>query len=256
MSELNRPSISDSYGLYPCKATYTPYGCKFSLDISSLDKNSKYGIAIYDNSTGIMIRRREFKEYERLGNIYTALIPDFDDYYMTELRAENYSDTLHFGNFDETKARKALLCPEFNWEGDKSPKIPYEDSFFYMLHVRGFTMHASSGVKHKGTFKGVSEKISYLKKLGVTAVILQPAYELTKTIKRPEDTITGVTVTDIIIRLSLHIPRAIIPAQSFVKWSKLSIKTIWKLLCRCTFRRIFRGVKFLMSLSFGLQSTI
>lgn len=195
MSELNRPSISDSYGLYPCKATYTPYGCKFSLDISSLDKNSKYGIAIYDNSTGIMIRRREFKDYERLGNIYTALIPDFDvnknsynffcnDYYMTDVRAENYSDKLHFGNFDEAKARKALLCPEFNWEGDKSPKISYEDSFFYMLHVRGFTMHASSGVKHKGTFKGVSEKISHLKKLGVTAVILQPAYEFNENDKK------------------------------------------------------------------------
>ena len=42
------------------------------------------------------------------------------------------------------------------------------------LHVRGFTVHPSSGVAQPGTFAGLIEKIPYLKDLGVTAVELLP----------------------------------------------------------------------------------
>ena len=55
--------------------------------------------------------------------------------------------------------------------------IPYEDSIFYKTHVRGFTKQKGSGVRNKGTFAGVEEKIPYLKKLGITALELMPVYE-------------------------------------------------------------------------------
>jgi glycogen operon protein len=45
------------------------------------------------------------------------------------------------------------------------------------MHVRSFTRHPSSGVANPGTFAGIIEKISYLKKLGVTAVELLPVNE-------------------------------------------------------------------------------
>ncbi len=51
----------------------------------------------------------------------------------------------------------------------------------YELHVRTFTMGESSGVKHPGTFLGVSEKIQYLKKLGITGVMLMPVYDFDET---------------------------------------------------------------------------
>lgn len=51
------------------------------------------------------------------------------------------------------------------------------DTIIYELHVRGYTIHPSSGVKNKGTFLGLCEKIPYLKKLGITAVELLPVYE-------------------------------------------------------------------------------
>jgi len=54
---------------------------------------------------------------------------------------------------------------------------PFSELIFYKLHVRGFTKHASSGVKNKGTFAGLTEKIPYLKELGINAVLLMPVYE-------------------------------------------------------------------------------
>ncbi len=65
----------------------------------------------------------------------------------------------------------------YDWEGDRPLNIPLRDSIIYELHVRGFTRDPSSGVKHPGTFRGLSEKIVYLKKLGITAVELMPVTE-------------------------------------------------------------------------------
>lgn len=65
----------------------------------------------------------------------------------------------------------------FDWEGDKRPRVPYQQMLLYRLHVRGFTKHSMSGVSHKGTFEGLCEKIPYLKELGVNAVLLMPCYE-------------------------------------------------------------------------------
>ena len=60
---------------------------------------------------------------------------------------------------------------------DINPCIPREDSIIYELHVRGFTVDPSSGVRHPGTYAGLIEKIPYLKELGVTAVELLPIDE-------------------------------------------------------------------------------
>jgi isoamylase len=49
----------------------------------------------------------------------------------------------------------------------------------YELHVRGFTRHPSSGVpaETRGTFRGLIEKIPYLKDLGISAVELLPVFQ-------------------------------------------------------------------------------
>ncbi len=188
MSEKNSFSISYSFGLFPCKTAYTPGGCRFSFDISGYDKKSVFGVAVYDKATDIMIKRRKFSENERCGNVYSAIIPDFDrdkhsysffcnDLLITDERAEAYTDKLYFGNFDPSKVRKAILSKGMDPDSDQRPDIPYEQMFMYMLHVRGFTMHSSSGVKHKGTFLGMVEKLNHLKKVGVNAVDIQPLYE-------------------------------------------------------------------------------
>lgn len=70
-----------------------------------------------------------------------------------------------------------MVLDEFDWEGDVPPNTPLGQTVIYELHVRGYTQHPSSGVKHPGTFLGLSEKIPYLQSLGVTAVQLMPVVE-------------------------------------------------------------------------------
>jgi glycogen operon protein len=60
---------------------------------------------------------------------------------------------------------------------DINPCIPREDSIIYELHVRGYTIDPSSGVRHPGTYAGLIEKIPYFQQLGVTAVELLPIDE-------------------------------------------------------------------------------
>lgn len=66
---------------------------------------------------------------------------------------------------------------EYPWEDDCPLRIPEEDVIAYSLHVRGFTRHSSSKVKKKGTFRGVMEKLPYLKELGINQIQCMPVYE-------------------------------------------------------------------------------
>ena len=65
----------------------------------------------------------------------------------------------------------------FDWECVKQLETPLEDLIIYETHVRGYTKDSSSGVKAKGTYAGLREKIPYLKDLGVNAIELMPIFE-------------------------------------------------------------------------------
>src|SRR6516225_11360466 len=76
-----------------------------------------------------------------------------------------------------THRRSLFYRRPFDWHEDTPPLTPLEDSVLYELHVRGFTVHPSSGVAKPGTFAGLTEKIPYLQELGITAVELLPVFE-------------------------------------------------------------------------------
>ena len=73
--------------------------------------------------------------------------------------------------------RGRVIPEDFDWEGDKPLEIPMNDLIIYETHVRSFTNDDSSGVRHKGTFAGLTEKIPYLKELGVNCIELLPIFE-------------------------------------------------------------------------------
>ncbi|MGA8863527.1 MAG: glycogen debranching protein GlgX [Gallionella sp.] len=83
------------------------------------------------------------------------------------------------GTRDDAAAMpKCVFTQEhFHWQGDLPPRHPWSATVIYETHVRGFTIHDSSGVEHRGTYRGLMEKIPYLQDLGVTAVELMPVHE-------------------------------------------------------------------------------
>jgi len=80
--------------------------------------------------------------------------------------------------------RRAIVVEEddYDWEDVEWIRMDWRDLIIYEMHVRDVTEHPSSGVKERGTYKGLIEKgkpggISYLKDLGINAVELLPAQE-------------------------------------------------------------------------------
>ncbi|MGW1892862.1 glycogen debranching protein GlgX [Streptomyces sp. NPDC002004] len=92
--------------------------------------------------------------------------------------------------------RSRVCLQDFDWGDDTPPGIPAEDLVVYETHVRGFTRHASSGVKAPGTFAGLREKIPYLKELGVNCIELLPIFEFDETDNPRTDPDTGERLYD------------------------------------------------------------
>ena len=72
---------------------------------------------------------------------------------------------------------RSIVPGNHNLSVKKQLKIPENELIIYELHVRGFTAHESSGSTAPGTFIGLTEKIPYLRELGVNAVELLPIQE-------------------------------------------------------------------------------
>ncbi|MBQ2426675.1 MAG: glycogen debranching enzyme [Lachnospiraceae bacterium] len=87
-----------------------------------------------------------------------------------------------WGNSKRGSYRARVVKENFDWGDAPQSKKELSDLIIYELHVRGFTQHESSGVKHRGTFAGLKEKIPYLKELGINAVELMPVFQFDETI--------------------------------------------------------------------------
>lgn len=79
--------------------------------------------------------------------------------------------------FGSAFPKSVIVESRFDWGDDRPPEIEWEDMIIYEMHVRGFTRDGSSGVADPGTYRGLIEKIPYLKELGVTSIELLPVFE-------------------------------------------------------------------------------
>ena len=101
---------------------------------------------------------------------------------------------LSFSDYNAIKhiPKAVLVDDDFDWQGDKPLNIPLNQSIIYEMHVAGLTRHKSSGVKQRGTYKGIIEMIPYFKELGINSLELLPVMEFdSKSIQR-ENPLTGV----------------------------------------------------------------
>jgi isoamylase len=106
-----------------------------------------------------------------------SLLPDWD--FGAVRGYDPDAPEQEFSKLDDAGAMpKCVFTREhFHWHDDQPLRHPWSMTVIYETHVRGFTIHPSSGVEHRGTYRGLMEKIPYLKKLGVTAVELMPVHE-------------------------------------------------------------------------------
>ena len=189
---------------YPCKCGATPLndGVLFAFESDS----DNCGIILKNKKSKTITRIPLSKEY-RNGNVFSVIIKDieYDKYlykfYSDEKEfADPYSYTLvgneKFGLKKDNYEIYSSIVKLDDFNKDEKPGISFEDSIFYLLHVRGFTAHSSSKVENKGTFKGILEKLDYLKDLGITTLELMPCYEFEEFEKISKDNSFMVDTTD------------------------------------------------------------
>ncbi|WP_205703890.1 glycogen debranching protein GlgX [Candidatus Chloroploca sp. Khr17] len=186
----------------PFGATLVPGGVNFSIYSSHATACT---LVLFVKGQPQPYAEIPFPEEFRIGNVYAMVVFDLD-YENIEYgyRMDGPFDPPVGHRFDQSKIlldpyakaiggrdvwgvppdwnniyhyRGRLTFDDFDWQGDRPLQIPSEDLIIYEMHVRGFTRHASSGVKHPGTFAAIREKIPYLKALGVNCVELLPIYE-------------------------------------------------------------------------------
>ena len=183
--------VNDSK-VYPMGLTRTDGGIHVSAVAAA--KACSLLLFVKEDKNGKEARFREvrnipFPEEGKTGHVWSMTLKGaFDDlYYAFEADGTRFSDPYgrSFAGRERwgrlSHAKRLLLTPvaepEFDWQGDRPLHIPYEDSIVYRAHVRGLTKHASSGTEHRGTFRGVVDKIPYFKELGITTLELLPAVE-------------------------------------------------------------------------------
>ncbi len=153
-----------------------------------LHTDQECGVILYDQRGET--QRIPFLPEKRRGTLYGLKLEGeglasyrYNFYVGDQILTDPYACEIHGlekwggGKEKERKTYGSLAFHEFDWQEDEPLMIPLEDSILYGVNVRGFTMHKSSGVRNRGTFEGIIEKIPYLKELGVTGIVLMPCYE-------------------------------------------------------------------------------
>lgn len=142
-----------------------------------------------------------FNKNKLLLDPYTRAVTGNFNWDLSDARGYDINSpkgALSFSLIDSAKgAPKCIVLDEsFEWSDDRPLKIPLRDTIIYETHIRGFTWHPTSQVKHPGTFQGLIEKIPYLKKLGITAVELLPIQEFDESEITREDPTSGNQLTN------------------------------------------------------------
>ncbi|MGB3401372.1 MAG: glycogen debranching protein GlgX [Microcoleaceae cyanobacterium] len=187
---------------FPFGATLIPGGVNFSIYSSHAKACT---LVLFKKRTAEPMAEIPFPDEFRIGNVYSMIVFDLDYEnieYGYRFEGEYNPEKGHW--FDSSKIlsdpyakiisgretwgmtpdwnniyqhRSRIVFDDFDWENDRPLEIPPEDLIVYEMHVRSFTQHSSSGVKHPGTYAGILEKIPYLKDLGINTIELMPIFE-------------------------------------------------------------------------------
>ena len=186
----------------PFGVSTVPGGVNFSVYTSA---GTSCTLVLMSRSDNKAIKEIKIPDHYRIGDVYSIVVFDLDyediEYgfkiegpYSPEIGHRFNGDNILMDPYARATAgrdvwgvepnweiqyqhRSRISFDDFDWEGDSPLEIKDEDLVIYEMHVRSFTQSESSGVKFKGTYAGIVEKIPYFKKLGINAVELMPVFE-------------------------------------------------------------------------------
>ena len=187
---------------FPFGATLVPGGVNFSVFSSHATSCT---LVLFEKDAPEPMAEIPFPDSFRIGNVWCMVVFELDcETIEYGYRMDGPFDPGQGHRFDKSKIlldpyakatggrdvwgrtpdwngifqhRGRLVFEDFDWEDDRPLEKPLEDLVIYEMHVRSFTRHASSGIKHPGTFAAIRDKIPYLKEMGITCVELMPIYE-------------------------------------------------------------------------------
>jgi isoamylase len=198
----------------PFGASHVPGGVNFSIYSSSAETCT---LALFERGESAPFAEIPFPPEFRMGHVFAMTVYNLD-YEMLEygFRMEGPEGALHcfdrehilldpyareIGNreqwmqeplLNERMAHRGRISfDDFDWGHDRPLDLPPNEIVIYELHVRGFTRHPSSGVRHPGTFHGLQEKAPYLRDLGINCVELMPVFEFDEQENPRSNPLTG-----------------------------------------------------------------
>ena len=164
-------------------------GIEGGIRICTVASGKSCSLLVYEKG-GKRAREIPFPQEQRIGNVWSMdlLAEDFSGLeYCLKIdgretvdpygRAYSGRERWGAGALPGRPVRCLFESAPYDWEGDKPLKQPFTDMILYRIHTRGFTMHSSSKIEDRGTFRAILAKIPYLKELGITALELMPPNE-------------------------------------------------------------------------------
>jgi isoamylase len=76
--------------------------------------------------------------------------------------------------------KSVVISPFFDWDNDRHPRTPYNETVIYEAHVKGLTMtHPGIPAEIRGTYAALAHPvmIEHFHRLGVTAIELMPVHQ-------------------------------------------------------------------------------
>ena len=104
-------------------------------------------------------------------SIFKNLSPDYAP--PVDIMDIEFAKTMSAAGFPKC----IVIDDDFDWQGDRPLNYPLNHCIIYEANLRGFTKSPTSKVSAPGTYRGLIEKIPYLKELGITSVELLPIHE-------------------------------------------------------------------------------
>lgn len=178
----------------PLGVTGTDKGMNFS---AAIPQGKACELLLYQKEGEVPVFVYELSEETAAGEVRCTALEDIDERaceYLYRIDGRYYVDPYAkkltggkpWGEPKDVSAgeiRGELVRDDYDWEGDEPLNIPMNRVMAYSLHVRGFTRHSSSKVRHKGTFRGIIEKLPYLTELGINQIHCMPVYEFEERIR-------------------------------------------------------------------------